>query len=121
MAGIEDTLKALQEWESQQTKPQELPQHVQKNMEKAQAAVAQRQAHEEAVAPCKPANEELLAAYMAYIQLEQVFSCHVLMSGKLAAAYKTSINTRHSPKQSRTPLWLYALSIVFCHARLQFN
>lgn len=74
LIGNEDTSKALHEWESQQIKPQELPQHVQKNMEKAQAAVAQRQALEEAVAPCKPANEELLAAYMAYIQLEQVLA-----------------------------------------------
>ena len=79
--GNEDTLNALQEWESQQSKPQELPQHVQSNMRKAQAAVAQRQAHEEAVAPCKPANEELLAAYMAYIQLEQVFSADASSPG----------------------------------------
>ena len=73
LTGNEVTLTALQGWELQQTKPQELPRHVQQNMEKAQAAVVQRQAYEEAVAPCKPANEELLAAYMAYIQLEQVF------------------------------------------------
>ena len=109
LIGNEDTSKALQEWESQQIKPQELPQHVQKNMEKAQAAVAQRQALEEAVAPCKPANQELLAAYMAYIQLEQV----------LSAAHQTCINTCHGTGQSRTFLWLYAPFVVFCHTQLQ--
>ena len=105
LIGNEDTSKALQEWESQQIKPQELPQHVQKNMEKAQAAVAQRQALEEAVTPCKPANEELLAAYMAYIQLEQV----------LSAAHQTCINTWRCTGQSQRFLWLYVPSLVLPH------
>ena len=70
----ETVLKAHEEWEAQQSKPQTLPPHVHAQYKKAQAAVQQRQAHEEAVATGKEANEELLAAYMAYIQLEQVLS-----------------------------------------------
>ena len=70
--GNEKILKAHEEWEAQQSKPQALPPHVRTEYEKAQTAVQQRQAHEQAVAPGKEANEELLAAYMAYVQLEKV-------------------------------------------------
>lgn len=83
--GNEEILKAYEEWEAQQSKPQTLPPHVHAQYKKAQAAVQQRQAHEEAVAPGKEANEELLAAYMTYIQLEQVPSqthnAHITRSG----------------------------------------
>jgi len=70
--GNAEVLKAYEVWEAEQSKPQSLPSHVRNQYEKAQAAVQQRQAHEIAVAPGKEANEELLAAYMAYIRLEQV-------------------------------------------------
>lgn len=74
----EETLKAYESWEAEQSKPQSLPAHVRSQYEKAQAAVQQRHSHEEAVAPDKAANEELLAAYMSYIRLEQV--CLSLLS-----------------------------------------
>ncbi len=86
--GNEKTLKAHEEWEAQQSKPQTLPPHVQAQYKKAQAAVQQRQAHEEAVAPGKEANEELLAAYMTYIQLEQVPS----PSNSFSVVTRASIN-----------------------------
>jgi hypothetical protein len=72
LLGNEGTLKAYESWEAEQSKPQSLPVHVRSQYEKAQAAVQQRKSHEEALAPDKAANEELLAAYMSYIRLEQV-------------------------------------------------
>ena len=49
----------------------QVPEHVQRGYEKAQAAVALRKANEAAVAPGKVADSELLAAYMAYTKLEE--------------------------------------------------
>ncbi len=49
----------------------QVPEHVQKGYDKAQAAVALRTANEAAVAPGKDADSELLAAYMAYTKLEE--------------------------------------------------
>ena len=48
-----------------------MPDHVQKGYSKAQSAVAVRRASEAAVAAGKAADSELLAAYMAYIKLEE--------------------------------------------------
>lgn len=70
--GNSEALAAYQDWEDKNQNSQGLPAHVEKGYEKAQAAVKLRQAHEEAVAPGKEANTELLAAYMAYINLEEV-------------------------------------------------
>ncbi len=49
----------------------QVPEHVQRGYEKAQAAVALRKANEAAVSPGKDADSELLAAYMAYTKLEE--------------------------------------------------
>ena len=49
----------------------QVPEHVQKGYDKAQAAVALRAANEAAVAAGKDADSELLAAYMAYTKLEE--------------------------------------------------
>ena len=49
----------------------QVPEHVQRGYEKAQAAVALRKANEAAVAPGKDADSELLASYMAYTKLEE--------------------------------------------------
>lgn len=49
----------------------QLPEHVQAGYSKAQSAVAVRRASEAAVAPGREADSELLAAYMAYIKLEE--------------------------------------------------
>ena len=48
-----------------------MPEHIQKGYSKAQSAVAVRRASEAAVVAGKEANTELLAAYMAYIKLEE--------------------------------------------------
>jgi hypothetical protein len=48
-----------------------VPEHVRKAAERARAAAALRAAHEAAVASDKPADAALLAAYLAYIKLEQ--------------------------------------------------
>jgi hypothetical protein len=72
LVGNTEVLAAYQDWEDKQQNTQELPAHVEKGYDKAQAAVKLRQAHEEAVASGKVANAELLAAYMAYINLEEV-------------------------------------------------
>lgn len=49
-----------------------LPGHVKAAYAKAQAAVQARAPYEQSVAAGKPADLNLLAAYTAYIQLEQV-------------------------------------------------
>lgn len=47
------------------------PDHVRKSAERARQAAALRAAHEAAVAGARPADAALLAAYLAYIKLEQ--------------------------------------------------
>lgn len=49
----------------------QIPDHVQKGHSKAQSVVAVRRASEAAVAAGKVADSELLAAYMAYVKLEE--------------------------------------------------
>ena len=56
---------------SQTWRHMQVPEHVSKGYDKAQAAVALRTANEAAVAPGKDADSELLAAYMAYTKLEE--------------------------------------------------
>ena len=51
---------------------QAVPVHLTKAYAKAQEAVSLRRTYETAVAPDRPADAHLLAAYMAYIRLEQV-------------------------------------------------
>lgn len=48
-----------------------VPDHVRKAAAKAAAAASLRAAHEAAVSGDKPADAALLAAYLAYIKLEQ--------------------------------------------------
>jgi hypothetical protein len=53
-------------------KPQAaVPDHIQKAAQRAQQAAALRRAHEAAVAPGRAADAALLAAYLAYIKLEE--------------------------------------------------
>lgn len=72
LMGNSEVYKAYQEWEASLAQSQDIPAHVKKGYEKAQAAVELRIAHEQAVAPGRPADNDLLAAYMAYINLEEV-------------------------------------------------
>lgn len=51
--------------------PQTVPAHIAKAFTKAQEAVALRKPYEDAVAPDRPADANLLAAYMSYVRLEQ--------------------------------------------------
>ena len=70
-----DTLAKYQQWHAQSSlhdSPAELPAHMRKGYDKAQAMVRLRQASEAAVAGDKPVDTDLLAAYMAYIKLEEV-------------------------------------------------
>ena len=59
-------------WEASQEDPQDLAEALQAGIERAQAAAALRAPNENAVAPSRPADADLLAAYMAYINLEEV-------------------------------------------------
>jgi hypothetical protein len=72
LMGNHEVLAAYQDWEASLADGQDLPPPVEKGYERAQAAVELRRVHEEAVAPHKPPDEGLLAAYMAYINLEEV-------------------------------------------------
>ena len=55
---------------------QALPEQVKKGRARAEAMAEARQAHEAAVAEGKPADTDLLAAYMAYIKVEEVGLLH---------------------------------------------
>ena len=72
LRGNAEALEAYVAWEVAQAEPQELPAHVAAGYEKAQAAVELRVPNEDAVDASKAADADLLAAYMAYIGLEQV-------------------------------------------------
>lgn len=72
LRGNSEALEAYVTWEVAQAEPQELPAHVQAGYERAQAAVELRAPNEDAVDASKAADADLLAAYMAYIGLEQV-------------------------------------------------
>lgn len=52
--------------------PAQLPGHLQQGFQKAQQAVSLRSQHESLVAADRPADEDLLAAYLAYIKYEEV-------------------------------------------------
>ena len=67
-------LAALRAWEAclPEGLAADMPEHVERARARAAAAAAARRAHEAAVAPERPADTDLLAAYMAYIKLEEV-------------------------------------------------
>lgn len=66
------TAKELQQFLGSDSDSHNLPEQVKKGKANAQASAQARQASEEAVADGKPADMDLLAAYMAYIKLEEV-------------------------------------------------
>ena len=71
------TLAQYNAWEQHQgDAAEELPGHVKKGFDKAQDLVSKRREGEEAVAEGKAPDTDLLAAYMAYIQLEEVQASH---------------------------------------------
>ena len=71
------TLAQYNAWEQHQGKAAEqLPGHVKKAFDKAQDLVSKRRESEQAVAEGKAPDTDLLAAYMAYIQLEEVQAAH---------------------------------------------
>lgn len=75
LADADQTLQSYREWEAQLSgaaQPVHIPDHVEKGFKKAQQAVNLRSEHEAMVAPDKPADETLLAAFLAYIKYEQV-------------------------------------------------
>lgn len=75
-----ETLAEYTSWHAEHLPDEshELPQHVRKGYEKAQEMVKLRHACEAAVTDEKPVDTDLLAAYMAYIKLEEVINlqCH---------------------------------------------
>lgn len=69
------TLQSYREWEAQlpgASQPAQVPAHIQQGFQKAQQAVSLRREHEAMVAPDKAADENLLAAFLAYIKYEEV-------------------------------------------------
>ena len=75
LADAAQTLQSYHEWEAQlpgAAQPAHTPDHVEKGFKKAQQAVDARSEHEAMVASDKPADETLLAAFLAYIKYEQV-------------------------------------------------
>ena len=98
--GNSEVYVEYQHWEDAQKDSQGLPAHVQKGYEKAQAAVKLRQAHEDAVASDREANADLLAAYMAYINLEQVRTAFHFQ--KMISSISILCLTSHQPI---SPLW----------------
>ena len=80
LRGNSEALEAYVTWEVAQAEPQELPAHVQAGYKRAQAAVELRAPNEDAVDASKAADADLLAAYLAYIGLEQVCASPVFPS-----------------------------------------
>lgn len=78
LADAAPTLQAYREWEASlqgDAHPVQVPDHVEQGFKKAQQAVSLRSEHEAMVAPDKPADENLLAAFLAYIKYEEVGIC----------------------------------------------
>lgn len=74
LADAAPTLQAYREWEASlqgDAHPVQVPDHVEQGFKKAQQAVSLRSEHEAMVAPDKPADENLLAAFLAYIKYEE--------------------------------------------------
>lgn len=77
MAEGPTALQAYEDWESSlpgAQQPFKLPAHVQQGFLKAQQAVSLRAQHEAMTAAGKIADEELLAAFLAYVKFEEVGS-----------------------------------------------
>lgn len=75
LANGTQTKQAYLKWESSlpgAQQPAQMPSHVEQGFQKAQQAVTLRCEHEAMVAPDKPADENLLAAFLAYIKYEEV-------------------------------------------------
>lgn len=75
LADAAHTLQGYRHWEAQlagAAQPPQIPNHVEQGFKKAQQAVSLRSEHEAMVAPNKPADENLLAAFLAYIKYEEV-------------------------------------------------
>ena len=54
----------------------EIPEPVRKGQARAQSMAQARTASEQSVAPDRPADTDLLAAYMAYVKIEEVRRSH---------------------------------------------
>lgn len=70
------TMQAYKDWETSlpdAKQPFLVPAHLQQGFQKAQQAVSLRAQHEAMTAANKPADEDLLAAYLAYIKFEEVW------------------------------------------------
>lgn len=69
------SLQSYRAWEAKlagATQPAQVPGHVEQGFQKAQQTVSVRHEHEAMVAPDKVADENLLAAFLAYIKFEEV-------------------------------------------------
>ena len=75
-ADADQTMQSYLQWEASLSSAQQhkVPQHVEQGFQKAQQAVSIRSEHEAMVAAGKPADENLLAAFLAYIKYEEVCS-----------------------------------------------
>ena len=79
-ADADQTMQSYLQWEASLPGAQQhkVPQHVEQGFQKAQQAVSIRSEHEAMVAAGKPADENLLAAFLAYIKYEEVCSTSTL-------------------------------------------
>ena len=87
-------LQAYKDWESLlpgAQQPFKVPAHVQQGFQKAQQAVSLRAQHEAMTAEGKPADEELLAAFLAYVKFEEVGSTGLSLVLCMACATSPSI------------------------------
>ena len=78
LADAAQTLQGYRDWEAKlagAAQPPQIPDHVEQGFQKAQQDVSLRSQHEAMVAPDKPADENLLAAFLAYIKYEEVGIC----------------------------------------------
>ena len=71
LAGAEQTMQQYTEWEASQEGELQVPASLHKGHKQALQMLAVRASSEASVAAGKPADATLLAAYMAYIKLEE--------------------------------------------------
>lgn len=105
LAEAAQTMQSYLKWEASLPHAQQAiqaPSHVQQGFQKAQQAVSLRHEHEAMVAPDKPADENLLAAFLAYIKYEEV-GCFASTSRGLCAVcclHRVQVTHPASPASS---------------------
>ena len=106
LAEAAQTMQSYLKWEASlpdAQQPIQAPSHVQQGFQKAQQAVSLRREHEAMVAPDKPADENLLAAFLAYIKYEEVGCSASTSQGLRAVCSLHRVQVMHPASPASRP------------------